>query len=495
MSGKYKKILIITILFNVVIFSYYLANSDINPSVDAFYYLSLADSFHQGTGLANITTDPPQPIYTPQNGIVFIHILLQSIGFHNAETRLLVIKLINYVGFLLLLYIFYKIFMQLKVSSEITFLSIGILLSGAHFVKTLIQPLNEGFWCLLTGIVFFLAISNDNEWSYIKIALMALLGIVLANFRLNGPIILLSVAFTYIILKKFKKSMVFFVIGIVSYASIYTILGMLKTDCSGFKSVFSIYSYNFIINHPLMTLIFTVPGVFLGITGSRYMTLYHAAPRESLIVTGKWLVTFPLSLILILFYSLYLRKFIKLKGFPNILLILYIMLLVIVLQLMPGGDSRYIIMILPFTLLAIATYFNDSRKLRMYLGIFLLLTISVSVYRMVWRDSLYFNNNQSYVNIRHKMTESYALISETPKYSYYIFGKQSKQIKDINNYSKYIVLFGTDKYNKMMLKSIKDKFNIDHIEYLDDKIIVSDNRDAKLNTIKITTNPAVRSVN
>jgi hypothetical protein len=490
-NDKYKKLLLITLLFNIIIFTYYLANSDINPSIDAFYYLALADSFYQGTGLANITTDPPQPIYTPQNGIVFIHILLQSIGLHNADSRLLAIKLINYVGFLLFVYIFYNIFRQLKISSEITFLSLGILLSGAHFTKTIIQPLNEGFWCLLTAIVFFLAISNENKWSFLKVATITILSIALANFRLNGPIIVLSIAISYFILSKFKKSLAFFLIFIMSYASIYIILTMFNADYSGFQTVYSLFTFNYLINHPLMILVFTVPGVFIGITGSKYMSLYYMSLWETLVGTGKWLITIFISLFLLLFYGYYLRKFIKLKNFQNILIMFYIMLLIIFLEIMPGSDSRYIIMILPFTLLAIATYFNDSKKLRLCLGIFLLLTILVSMYRLIWWDSIYFNNNKSYVGIQDKMSEPYELISETPKYSYYIFRRPCKNAKDINKNSKYIVVFGTDKYNKLMLQIIHDKFKIDHIEYLDHKIIAENSRDAKFNTIKITTNIAV----
>ncbi len=202
MIDIYKKIFIITLLINLTLFIYYLANSDINPSIDTFYYLSIADSVHNGTGFSNITTDPPEPIYTPQNGIVFVHILLQSMGLHKAESRLFAIKLINYFGFCVLIYIFFNVFRQLKISPELTFLAIGILLSSAHFLKTIIQPLNEGIWCVLTANVFYLAILNESKKNYLNIALIGLSGIVLANFRLNGPIIILSIGFTYILITK-----------------------------------------------------------------------------------------------------------------------------------------------------------------------------------------------------------------------------------------------------------------------------------------------------
>ena len=239
---------------------------------------------------------------------------------------------------------------------------------------------------------------------------------------------------------------------------------MLGADFSGFKTFAPVYSYNFIFNRPLMTLIYTVPGAFLGITGSRYMTLFYTAPGDSLAVTGKWLITLPFSILLFVYYGLYLRKYIKVKSFPNLLIISYIILLLVVLQIMPGGDSRYIIMIVPFTLLTITTYFNDSKKLRLFLGIILLMTISVSMFRLIWWDSIYFINNKSSVDLKNKISEPYMLISESSKIAYYIFGKGSNTDKDISNETKTIVLFGNDKYNNEIIKNIEDKYKIAHIE-------------------------------
>ena len=383
MIDKYKKIFIITLLINVTLFIYYLANSDINPSIDAFYYLSIADSVHNGTGFVNITTDPPKPIYTPQNGIVFVHILLQSMGLHNAESRLCAIKLINYFGFCLLIYIFYNVFRQLKISQELTFLSLGILLSSAHFLKTIIQPLNEGIWCVLTAIVFYLAILNDNKENYLNIALIALSGIILANFRLNGPIIILSIAFAYLLLRKFKKSLMFFGIFILSYVSVYIVLAMFNVNMGGFSSFSSVYTFNYILSRPLVTLIYTLPGAFMGITG-KWWPLFDQPPREYLRLIGGWIIVLPFSLLLCYYYALYLVKEIKEKNFTKLLTICYIILLLLCLQIMPGGDSRYIIIIVPFSLLAIATMFNDSKKLRLFMGILLLSTILISIFRLSW---------------------------------------------------------------------------------------------------------------
>ena len=468
-----------------MIFAYYVANSDINPSVDAFYYLALADSVHQGTGLANITTDPPQPIYTPQNGIVFVHILLHSIGLHNAESRLIAIKLINYAGFLLLIYIFYNIFQQLKISSELTCLSLGILLSGAHFVKTIIQPLNEGFWCVLTAVVFYLAISNDNKWSFLKIAIMAILGIILANFRLNGPIIILSIAFTYILLRKFSKSLIFFVIFIVSYASLLLVMALFNVNMAGFSSFSPVYTYNFILSRPIVTLIYTLPGAFMGITG-KWWPLFNQPPSAYLHLIGGWIIVLPFSLIVCYYYVRYLFNEIKEKNFIKLLTICYILLILIALQVMPGGDSRYIISILPFSLLIIVTMFKDGKKLRLFLGIYLVFTILITIFRLGYWDSIFFINNKSSISMKSQISEPYTLISEAPRYSYFIFGKASRRLKDLNKASKNIVVFGRDNFTKQTLKNLREKFKINHIDYLPDKIIVAHGPDGIYNALKIT---------
>ncbi len=461
MADKYRKILIIILLFNFTLFVYYFANSNINPSIDVFYYLAVADSFYDGTGLLDITTTPAQPIITPQNGIVFIHVLLKSIGLQGAASRLAAIKIIHYLGFLILIYIFYKIFTRLKISPELTFLSLGILLSSSHFLKTVIQPLNEGMWCVLTAMVFYLAISNENRESWVKIIAIAGLSIILANFRLTGPIIVFSICLTYLLLRNLKKALTFFIIGVISYASVYIILAMLNVDYSGFEGfVKNNYSIQYILNQPLMVLIYTIPGVFLGISGRKMM------------------MALPFSIVIILFYLAYFRQAWRRKYFVQLLIISYIILSLLSALIMPGspgGPSRFIIMIMPLTLLTITTYFDDSKKLRLGLGLFLLLTISVSMFRLMVWDRIYFVNNRSYARMKSQISEPYMLISEAPRYSYYIFGKGSKKVQDINQDTKHMILFGKEQWLKEITKMVHDYIKHAQIEYLHEKYITGHN--------------------
>lgn len=448
-------------------FIYYFLNSDINPSVDAFYYQAIADSFHNGTGFVDITTIPPQPIITPQYGIVFIQVLLKYLGLHGAQQGLLAVKLIHYVGFLLLIYCFYHAFIQLNVSREIIWLSLGILLASAHFLKTIVQPLNEGMWCVLTAIVYSTALSNYSKESLVKMAIIAISGILLANFRMNGPLIILSIALAYLVLQYYKKSLLYLVIFVVSCGSVYVIISVLNVEYSGFKKFSEIYTLEYILYQPVVTAMATLPGVFLGLTG-----------RETLF-------TIPISILAFIFYGIYLKKAYKVNNFADLIAIIYILLLIIMLQIMPGGNSRYIIMVMPFSLVAIATYFKDSFRLRVCLIIILIFTMLVSLYRIIFWDNIYFDNNKSLYSIRNEIKEPYLLISQSPRYSYYIFGKGSHHKEDVFKTQKDIVIFGKNDYVQNTIQEFQKVLMIDRIEHLNGKMITGQGADERYLTVRI----------
>ena len=83
------------------------------------------------------------------------------------------------------------------------------------------------------------------------------------------------------------------------------------------------------------------------------------------------------------------------------------------------------------------------------------------------------------------MSEPYMLISEASSYSYYIFGKFSNNVKDISKRERCIVVFGKDKYIAQTINSMHNKLDIDHIEYLKDKIIAGRDPNEIYRTVKI----------
>lgn len=471
MSNKQKKLLIIFIFINFSFFIYYCLLSDINPTNDTFYYMSISDSFYQGIGFYDVTSTIPNPIITPQNGIVFIHLLFHWLGLHDPGSRLLLIKIINYIGFLSLVLVFYRMFLELNVSSGITILSMGIILLSAYLLKTIIAPINDGFFCILISWIFFLIVSNETSKSFIKIALITILSIVLANFRVNGPLIILCASITYLLLKNVRNSLIYFIIFCISYGSIYAVLRILDVDLSGIKAVATgVYNNDFFVNQAMMVATYTLPGAFLGISGR------------------PMLIAMPISIILISYYIIYAIRSIKEKSFVKIFIIIYIMLTLLFVLTIPWRESRYIMMIIPFTLLTIGTIFKDSKIFRFLLSMALCMTIAISLFRLYYWDSVYFINNKSLEYVQEKVEEPYILISQSPRLSYYIFNKRNNNVRDIKNEAGCIMIFGNEAYIQDNIKTIQKIIKVDQMERYPQEIIIGHSRDEIYNIVKIIAN-------
>lgn len=471
MFNKSKKVLLVFCFINLTFFVYYCLLPDINPSIDIYYYLSIADSYYQGKGFYDITSATPKPIITPQNGIVFIHILLRKIGLHDPDSRFLAIKIINYIGFLCLVFVFYKTFLKLKISSEVTNLCMGIILLSAHFLKTIVAPLNDGIFCGLTALIFYIIMSNETRNSLLKIVMITCLSIVIANFRLNGPLIIVSGLVTYVILRKISKALVYLIILIISLWSVYFILKLMQVDLSGIKAFAAgIYSIQFFINQAIITLILSIPGAFTGID-SREM-----------------IITLPISIVILGFYAFYYWIAVKEKNFPIILCISYIIVSLLFLQIMPGGSPRYIIMIVPFSLLIIANYFRDNYRLKISLRIVLLMTLSISLFRLFFWDSIYFANKKPLEYVRENIMEPYVLISQLPRSSYYIFNKRDSNIDDIDIYWKNIIIFGNKEYIDAKINHLKEKYTIGHIENIQKEFVLGHGKMERYNIMRICSN-------
>lgn len=241
----------------------------------------------------------------------------------------------------------------------------------------------------------------------------------------------------------------------ISYASVFVLLELLRIDFSGIKSLAAfIYSKDSIINQILWTFDYTIPGTLLGISGREMM------------------ITLPLSLAVLSFYIVYLVQSMKKRSFPKLVIILYILLTILFLLPTSGSASRYIIMVVPFSLLAIATYFKDSPKLRVSLGAALLVTLSISLFRLFFWDSIYFANNKSFAYIRKNIKEPYMLVSQSPRISYYLFNKRSIDIADINHGHGTMIIFGNKEYIDANINLLKQQAKIEHIDDVNHTIIL-----------------------
>ena len=75
---------------------FFLSNKIYLIGSDAYYYMAIADSFVESGNLLDLTSYPTQLLKTPQNGVVFVHVLLSWLGL-GPEARLVGISIIGYL--------------------------------------------------------------------------------------------------------------------------------------------------------------------------------------------------------------------------------------------------------------------------------------------------------------------------------------------------------------------------------------------------------------
>ena len=205
---------------------------------DAFYYMSIADSIVNYGEIRDITTIPSWPVKTPQNGIVFIHVILSLIGI-GAKGRILSIIIINYLLYLSGVYPLYKTarFCGLKKGFPLISL-LSVYLGAWHIYRINLLAINDGIfnsltlWFVYIVIKFIRDTDSLESSSFYKPAIKKLLIIylfvvVLIQFRLNASLLIGSAVISALLVRNYRASMLLIVGSLflmLSFISIYTLI-------------------------------------------------------------------------------------------------------------------------------------------------------------------------------------------------------------------------------------------------------------------------------
>ncbi len=288
------KILILMVGCFISIYSLYffIINKVYLIGSDVYYYMAIAESLLNSGVMKDIVTIPSGPIKTPQNGIVFIHIILSLFGI-GAKEHILAIVVLNYLLYLSGVYPIYKIARILGLDKGLPIISLlSVYLGAWHIYRINLLAINDGVFNSLTLwlvylIIEFVRIEDTFEsFSFQKIILKELsiiyfLVIVLILFRLNALFLIGSTVISLIIVKKFRAS-VYFIAGsiflIIATFSIFILFEVwhLKTSVIGhlLNMFLAINVYNLKLQlwkilprliigvggltNPIFTLIFTI---------------------------------------------------------------------------------------------------------------------------------------------------------------------------------------------------------------------------------------------
>ena len=118
----------------------------------------------------------------------------------------------------------------------------------------------------------------------------------------------------------------------------------------------------------------------------------------------------------------------------------------------------------------------------------LLFTLSISSYRLIYWDSVFFNNKLPFEYVQKNIVEPYNLISQSSRYSYYIFNKRSVSIENVVQGDGPFIVFGNNKYINDIINTINVKFNIKRVERIDGQFIMAHRDDEIYHIVKIIIN-------
>lgn len=410
---------------------YYIIGSDMQ------YYLSIADSVFNGSGMRDMTTDPTRGIVTPQNGIVFLHLGLMAIGIIDPERRFLALMIINYAALLCSLVLLRNIFASFNLAPRVVAFFLGVILFTNIIFKTLLHPINDGLFFCLSLLLVRLIIANHAAHRRQRDALILIVGCLIPHFRNQGVLILLSACVAYLIVRDYKRSGFYLASCLLSYLSVQLLYTLYATDYSGMKSaiVYAAQTYSF--RHSVVALFAFISSIFLGIP--QLACLPTLGCHEYL-----W-SAFPLSVVLLLSLARVSIHSVKERDFNRLFLAAYILATLALTLLLPW-TFRYILPVFPFMFLFLAFQYGNTRIFAGALRLYLVYAICLSVLKVTYFDLYYLRNQDASRTLLPRLPEQYALLSISPRHSYFLLRKRTSVDPASLRGARDVLIFGDQEY-------------------------------------------------
>ena len=323
-----RQLSILLVLFSIFVSIYslwfFIYNKIFLIGSDSFYYLSIADSIVKYGEIRDITAIPSFPIKSPQNGIVFVHVILSILGF-GAKSRIFTILIINYLLYLSAVYPLFMIarWSGLRKNLPLIFL-LAVYLGAWHIYRINLLAINDGiFNSLALWLVYFIMkfVKDINRSEsillskeiLIRIVVVSLFVILLVQFRLNASLIIGCAVISSLVVRDYRISLLLLgmcILLVVSFLSLYLFIEVVRLENVGeryFLPMFTAISINSIklqlwkilprlvaglsgVSNPIATLLFTIfplSMIFYGIRGLFQKNFYKVF-ISSICLTALW---------------------------------------------------------------------------------------------------------------------------------------------------------------------------------------------------------------
>lgn len=439
---------------------YFLLNHYIYIQYDAYYYAAIADNVITGNGFRNIVTDPSSPIRTPQNGIVYIHLLLAGMGVEDIGSRIQAITILNSFFIVLASFVIYKIGI-IYISNRYIASWLGLsVVASFYYQIVLLQSINDAFFFLLCTLSIYLIADgkkNSKKW-------LIIISLMISHFRISGCIIFFVASLSYFISKDHKSGIYHLGLFFLSIVSLAITGYFLDIDVQGIDTlageITNKYSVGYFIDHLWHTINLSIGEAFIRVT---YFTAGFTLPHP---VVG---VVLSVPILALVFYTLY-------RGYKttnkNYLFIALLFLgFLAFFQVHPAQPTRYIIILSPFMPLLFLLYIPDSYK-KTFSHSFVILVVIVSLLGVSVSNKGEIGNLK-YIfskNIRSQIDlEKYQLISHFPRLTYFLLKKRATDVKNYTGaFNNKLLITGPDTFVRYILEYLKTKkkLTITHYEIL-----------------------------
>lgn len=428
----------VMVFLSFAIFYYYIFY---NPHIlysrgsDAAYYISIANNLFAGRGLYDATSIPKTPIITPQNGVVFVELLLMKAGIRENTTLFTSVAIINYLSFLFSAILLYKIADYLEVPKLVSFFIIANLLLSINISTAIIIPTNDGIAFTLSLLGLFLCIQNQEKSSYWIFLLIFVISAIGVHFRLQNILIPLCCALACLMVKQYKSFLIYLLIAILSFSFIYVPYRYLIEDNSAIHSMLHLFLSRLQADS-LGGLIKEVVGgvavLFMQFGEGKGSGFVEQSVPVFMVITG-----------LIIYYCL---SIVLRREYVSMLIPLVILSTIALLLLTAAPSYRYIMIIYPLLMVLLGSTFRWKHLVLPFFAAYLLYGLVIFTIR-VERIEPYFMEQKRQTELVMPLFDNHiTLLSEVPRFSYLLFNKSSSSDLHSHDGKNDVLLFGTNEF-------------------------------------------------
>ena len=209
---------------------------------DTIYYMAVADSVIEHGEPLDLTSDPPQRLRTPQNGIVALYVLCKKLGLGTDDTWTFLV-LLNFLLHLASLWPLYRIARRAGLGDLRSMPVVALLAFYAgswQFYRSQLLPVNDAFFNTfsLWLVHFLLELDEGAEGTRRRLLMAAtlLFAVALVHFRLQTLLVLGPVLVVFLVLRRLRSAAwtgVLVALALVSLAIPYTLIESSSIESSG----------------------------------------------------------------------------------------------------------------------------------------------------------------------------------------------------------------------------------------------------------------------